>query len=83
MGAAYWVASNWFPRMREAGLRHFAWVQSPSRLSQLSANTTVEHAPPRTAVFFDDVSDAARWLREAAVTLSPRPPGEGRGEGIG
>ncbi|HZI05678.1 MAG TPA: hypothetical protein VEZ71_16735 [Archangium sp.] len=65
VGAAYWVASNWFPRLREAGLRHFAWVQSPSRLSQISAITTVEHATPGSAVFFDDVSSAARWLREA------------------
>ncbi|HYO74288.1 MAG TPA: hypothetical protein VEU33_50265 [Archangium sp.] len=65
VGAAYWVASNWFPRMREAGLRHFAWVQSASRLSQLSANTAVEHTTPGTAVLFDDTSTAARWLREA------------------
>ncbi len=66
VGAAYWVASNWFPRLRAAGLRQFAWVQSSSRLSQLSATTAVEHAPPGTAVFFQDVSSAARWLREAS-----------------
>jgi hypothetical protein len=63
--AASWVATDWLPRMRQAGLRHFAWVQSPSRLSQISANTTVEQAPPETAVLFDDVSSATQWLRRS------------------
>ncbi len=67
VGAAYWIAINWFPRMREAGLRHFAWVQSPSRLSQVSATTTVEHSPPGTAVLFNDITAAEEWLRNAAT----------------
>ena len=64
VGAAHWVATHWFPRMREAGLRHFAWVQSPSRFSQLSATTTVQHADPGTAVLFNDLGAATAWLRE-------------------
>ncbi len=68
VGAAYWVATDWLPRMREAGLRHFAWVQSPSRLSQISANTAVEQAPADTAVLFDDVDSAVKWLRDPGIS---------------
>ncbi|WNG40591.1 hypothetical protein F0U61_48060 [Archangium violaceum] len=65
VGAAYWLATYWFPRMREAGLRHFAWVLSPSRLSQLSTTTTLQHADPNTAVLFEDLASAVHWLRNA------------------
>jgi hypothetical protein len=67
VGASYWVAVNWFPRMREAGLRYFAWVQSPSRLSRISATTTIEHTNPGTAELFDDVPSASEWLRKASA----------------
>ncbi|HEX8438488.1 hypothetical protein [Archangium sp.] len=66
VGAAYWVATHWFPRMQEAGLRHFAWVQSPSRLSQISAETTLERAPSSPAVLFNDIASATEWLRKVA-----------------
>lgn len=64
VGAASWVANNWFPRMQHAGMSHFAWVQSPSQLSRLSATTTVEYAIPGTAVLFDSVLAATAWLRQ-------------------
>jgi hypothetical protein len=63
VGAASWVATDWFPRMREAGLRHFAWVRSPSRLSYISARTALEQAPSDTAEMFDDLGSAEDWLR--------------------
>jgi hypothetical protein len=64
VGAAAWVAGDWFPRMQQAGLRHFAWVRSPSRLSHISTTTALEQAPPGAAVLFDDLSSAAAWLRQ-------------------
>ncbi|MCP3137383.1 hypothetical protein [Pyxidicoccus xibeiensis] len=63
VGAAAWVAGNWFPRMQQAGLRHFAWVQSPARLSFVSATTTLQQALPGTAVLFDNLETATTWLR--------------------
>ncbi len=64
VGAAAWVASNWFPRMRQAGLRHFAWVLSPAQLSRISTDTTLQQAAPGTAVTFDNILAAAAWLRQ-------------------
>jgi hypothetical protein len=49
--------------MRQAGLRHFAWVQSPTRLSYVSATTTVQQAEPGGAVLFDSLPAATAWLR--------------------
>jgi hypothetical protein len=66
VGAAAWVAGDWFPRMRQAGMRHFAWVQSPTRLSYISATTTVQQAEPGTAVLFDTLAAATAWLRAQA-----------------
>ncbi|MFP2906571.1 hypothetical protein ACLESD_16205 [Pyxidicoccus sp. 3LFB2] len=66
VGAAAWVAANWFPRMRQAGLRHFAWVQSPTRLSYVSATTTVQQTEHGTAVLFDTLAAATAWLRAQA-----------------
>lgn len=62
VGAAEWVAQDWFPRMREAGLRCFAWVHSPYQLSRISTNTVVQQAEPGTAVLFEDIEAARAWL---------------------
>jgi hypothetical protein len=64
VGASAWVATDWFPRLREAGMRHFAWVRSPSRLSHISAKTALEQAEPGSAVMFNDLASAAAWLRQ-------------------
>jgi hypothetical protein len=64
--ASEWVAKDWFPRMRSAGLKHFAWVYSPARLSQISTDETLEHAEPGTAHLFHSLADAQRWLAAQA-----------------
>ena len=64
IGAADWVATDWFPRMRQAGLKHFAWVYSPARLSQVSTDETLKRALPHVANMFRNVDEAAEWLRE-------------------
>jgi len=61
--AAEWVATDWFPRMQTAGLKHFAWVYSPARLSQVSTDETLKHAAPGTATVFYDRAEAEEWLR--------------------
>lgn len=58
--AAEWTASNWFPRMEAAGLKHFSWIFSPNIFAELSAIK----ATPKTGVVssFSDYDEAEKWL---------------------
>ena len=70
--AAEWVAVDWFPRMRQAGLRRFAWVYSPSKLSQLSTDTTTRLLNRETfgIRIFHSKSEALTWLsHESSKTI--------------
>lgn len=61
--AAKWVGENWFPRMEKAGLRQFAWVYSPSRMSQVSTDVAIEATPvPQVIQTFYNIDEARRWL---------------------
>ncbi|HEX2204457.1 MAG TPA: STAS/SEC14 domain-containing protein [Longimicrobium sp.] len=65
--AAEWLVDDWYPRMRAAGLRCFAWVYSPSRLSQLSADETMARLGEASGVqVFAYADEARRWLRSCA-----------------
>ena len=60
-----WVAQEWFPAMQKAGLRYFAWVNSPSIFSQLSARKSVNILPDEITIqFFADVITAEAWINE-------------------
>jgi hypothetical protein len=73
-GAAEWLATDWFPRMRAAGLRHFAWVSSSCRFSQVSTDATLARAGAGTAEVFPAKTDAAEWLKGQRLRNSrPRP----------
>lgn len=62
--ASKWVADVWFPAMFEAGLKNFSWVYSPSVLSRLSTDKTLELAnTPDGIKVFDDIDQAKDWLR--------------------
>jgi hypothetical protein len=66
-GASVWVAQDWFPRMRAAGMRRFAWVYSPTRFSRISTDTTLAElgeAAPYIQVF-EQMEQAIEWLGEA------------------
>lgn len=72
-GVADWIARDWFPRMRAAGMRKFALVYSPSRLSQISADAAMLRFDPQgriVAGFFAE-AEAFSWLAnpESAVAL--------------
>ncbi len=63
-GASKWVGKEWFPMIREAGVRHFAWVYSPSMLSRLSMDKTLTYATDEEFIkTFDDIDEATDWLR--------------------
>ncbi len=62
--AAEWVGKDWFPMMEAAGLTHFAWVYSPSRFSQLSADKSVNVLKAGvTTRLFNNLNAAAEWLK--------------------
>lgn len=79
-----WGAPEWFPRMRQAGLRYFAWVFSPNRVSQIAADAILEVSAPGSTQIFWSVPEAANWLRiqrrrDAARTQRiVLPPGLGQ-----
>lgn len=65
-GAASWVATDWFPRMRAAGMLRFAWIYSASRFSQISTDTTLSLLDPGASVkVFYETSEAFEWLDES------------------
>lgn len=63
--AAQWVAEDWFPRMFQAGLLKFAWIQSPSQLSKFAARQSAAKNH-NTAIIrlFESGEDAVNWLKE-------------------
>ncbi len=63
-GAAEWAAKEWFPAMYGAGLKHFAWVVSPSISGQLSIEKTLSEAEMKDEITctFDSFESAHKWL---------------------
>lgn len=78
--AAEWMATDWFPRMKSAGMASFAWVYSSSRLSQISTDETlamVDAGKHGIKVFYDK-SEAQVWLDSVdASTSSSSSPRDG------
>ncbi|PRY15569.1 hypothetical protein CLV24_102191 [Pontibacter ummariensis] len=63
-GASKWVGQDWLPRMRQAGLLHFAWVYSPSTLGRLSTDKSIKHTTETDIVkTFETIEAAEDWLR--------------------
>jgi len=61
--ASAWVGGTWLPRMKEAGLKYFAWVYSPSALSRLSTDESIRNTDvPDMVQTFEDIKSARRWL---------------------
>jgi len=61
--AVDWGGEVWFPAMQEAGLKHFAWIYSPSTFSRMSAHKSIDITMGKvTAQFFTDINEARIWL---------------------
>lgn len=60
--ATEWVARNWFPRMEEAGLKHFAWVFSENIFAELSAKSAKPDSEVVTT--FNSPQAADTWLKK-------------------
>lgn len=84
VSVADWGVADWFPKLRQAGLRYFAWVLSPDRVSQVAADAILEVSAPGSTQIFWSVPEAANWLRmqrrrDAARTQRiVLPPGLGQ-----
>jgi hypothetical protein len=68
--ASEWIARDWFPRMRQAGLEWFAWVYSTSVLSQLSTDKTLSRTLEGFIRTFYEVEAARHWLRSLKSKLA-------------
>ena len=64
MGTAEWAAREWFPRMKELGMQRFAWVYSPAKFSQISADSAMALLDPAEfgVKVFNEKADALDWL---------------------
>jgi PAS domain S-box-containing protein len=63
--AADWGGEFWFPAMQDAGLKHFAWIYSPSTFSRMSAHKSIDITMGKvTAQFFTDINEARTWLEK-------------------
>ncbi len=63
--ASVWVGTVWFPQMKAAGLTHFAWIYSPSRMSQVSADEAISNTPePDIIKIFYSLEEGRKWLQE-------------------
>lgn len=64
--ASQWVAEDWFPRIINAGLKKFAWIQSKeSTLSQMSAKKAEEKNKETEIIhLFKNEADAVSWLKQ-------------------
>jgi hypothetical protein len=63
--AAAWVGNNWFPRMKEAGVKSFAWVYSPSNMSRVSTDEAIKYTNAAEFIqTFENIEAAKRWLNE-------------------
>lgn len=72
-----WLAYHFMPHLHLAGVRHMAWVSSPTLAGLGLVQTILSWLPRLEATIFTDMEDAVRWLqqRRQAPGLEPaRPP---------
>ena len=60
--AADWTQNVWFPRIIEAGLRHFAWIYSPDVLAKFSVYKAAQQHKDDVVNIFSDINQARAWL---------------------
>ena len=71
--ASNWVADDWFPRMIAAGLKRFAWIESPvSTLSVISAKKSIRKNQDGVIRLFKEGSEAEMWLRGEGRVVTDR-----------
>lgn len=63
--AAEWVGQEWFPIMENVGLRYFAWINSPSTFSMMSAKKSINLKEGEVNTqLFTTRDEATQWLNK-------------------
>ena len=68
-----WLACHFMPHLPLAGVRHMAWVCSPTLAGLRLIQTIVSWLPRLEATVFTDVEDAVRWLQQRQLAPGPEP----------
>ena len=58
-----WVAVDFFPRAKKAGLQYLAWIYSPDQFSRLSTDEVLSHQTANIITIpFNSYEEARNWL---------------------
>jgi hypothetical protein len=77
---ALWLATDFLPLMPPAGIKHVAWIYSPSLRGQNLVHTVLSLLPGSRITTFSDVADAYAWLehtragQQSSYLLPERTP---------
>jgi hypothetical protein len=63
-----WVVNQWGPQAANAGIKHFALITNPASFAGLSAENFFESLKAFQVKIFDNIPDAAMWLRQYSLT---------------
>ncbi|MEO1050551.1 MAG: hypothetical protein AAFX87_07985 [Bacteroidota bacterium] len=64
-----WIATEWGPKIMDAGLRNFAMILSSNIFSEMSAKDLETKQDSFTMRSFVDIEDAKKWLKEQSVAI--------------
>lgn len=79
--AVDWAGLVWFPEMEKNGLKHFAWIYSPSTFSKLSANKIFDITRKTPSIkFFTDKQEGMEWIEGKAEMGIEREIGSQKSE---
>jgi hypothetical protein len=64
---ATWLVTDLLPHMKLAGIDHVAWIYSPSLRGFNMVQTVLNWLPGSLITTFNDVEDAAHWLKHISA----------------
>lgn len=73
-----WLATDWFPRAFQHGLKRFAWVYPSTIASRFSVQNLMQYSSHPHIVCFDDLATACTWLQDGHETLTAQKQVSGR-----
>lgn len=62
-GDTAWMSEVWIPSLRDAGVKHFAWIYSHEFFTQLEIDNTVDKSSGIAMRTFFLAEDALHWLQ--------------------
>lgn len=69
-----WLAYHFMPHLHLAGVRHMAWVCSPTLAGLNLVQTIMSWLPRLEATIFTDLEDGVRWLQRRRAAPQPEAP---------